>query len=47
MYRQVGVNPGEVIELTNENTIPRKALRQTLDKTHEMLKAWKEECIPR
>jgi len=48
LYKKIGVQPGEApVVLTNENMIPRKALKQTLDKTHEMLKAWKEECIPR
>ena len=41
LYREVGVKQGEVVELTTENTIPVTALKQTLDKTHEMLKAWK------
>ena len=47
LYRQIGVPPGEAVELTLESTIPQKALRQTLDRTHEMLKAWKSECVPR
>ena len=39
--------PGEVVELTKENTIPRQALRQTLDKTNEMLKSWKQDATMR
>ena len=41
IYKKVGVMPGEVVELTQENTIPKQALRQTLDNTNEMLKSWK------
>lgn len=47
LYKEYGVQPGEIVELTVENTIPMKSLRQTLDKTHEMLKAWKLDQIPR
>ena len=31
---------GEKIQLTQEDTIPLRALKQTLDKTHEEFKAW-------
>ena len=41
--RVFGVQPGEAVELTKEDTIPARALRQTLDKTHEMLKEWKQD----
>ena len=42
-FRQFGVQPGEVIELKNENMIPKQALKSNLDKTHEMIKKWKQE----
>lgn len=45
-FKQVGVKPGEMVELTSENMIPARALRQTLDKTHEMLKEWKDSQAP-
>lgn len=47
MYRQVGVVQGEQVELAHTDKIPMRALRQTLDKTHEMLLAWKQDQVAR
>ena len=39
-YKTIGIQPGEVIELTKEEKIPKAALKSNLDKTHQLLKAW-------
>ena len=41
--KQFGVRNGEVVYLTEDQTIPRNALKQTIDNTHEIFKAWKKD----